>query len=190
MRTTELGPGTTLINRQDAAVVSTASLKTFTRRLKQRMKLGKRGFTICLMGDAEIRRLNRSFRGNDKATDVLSFPWVGRVATSGRNKPIFLGDIAISVETATRNARREGHSALNEIRWLILHGVLHLLGYDHATDNGEMTRLELEVRDELRVGGKSKSNSNGKRQIANGKDKDTRAGREARRRGGRRNRAI
>jgi rRNA maturation RNase YbeY len=63
----------------------------------------------------------------------------------------FLGDIVISVETAKRNAREEGHSILNEIRWLILHGLLHLLGYDHERDRGEMTRLELGLRRRLGI---------------------------------------
>jgi rRNA maturation RNase YbeY len=63
----------------------------------------------------------------------------------------FLGDIVISVDTAKRNARKEGHSTLNEIRWLILHGVLHLLGYDHERDHGEMTRLEHALRRRLSI---------------------------------------
>jgi rRNA maturation RNase YbeY len=65
----------------------------------------------------------------------------------------FLGDIVISVDTAKRNAGKEGHSTLNEIRWLILHGVLHLLGYNHEKDHGEMTRLELSLRKRLRIAG-------------------------------------
>ena len=65
----------------------------------------------------------------------------------------FLGDIVISVETARRNARGEGHATLMEIRWLILHGVLHLLGYDHEVDDGEMTALELRLREQLGVDG-------------------------------------
>ena len=66
----------------------------------------------------------------------------------------FLGDVVISVETARRNARREGHSTANEIRWLILHGVLHLLGYDHETDRGEMTALEISLRARLGIAGR------------------------------------
>jgi len=69
----------------------------------------------------------------------------------------FLGDIVISAETARANARREGHSTENEIRWLILHGLLHLLGYDHATDNGEMTALELSLRERLGISEESKT---------------------------------
>jgi len=65
----------------------------------------------------------------------------------------FLGDIVISVDAARRNAREEGHSTLNEIRWLILHGLLHLLGHDHERDQGEMTRLELALRSRLGISG-------------------------------------
>jgi probable rRNA maturation factor len=65
----------------------------------------------------------------------------------------FLGDIVISVDTARRNARREGHSTLDEIRWLILHGLLHLLGYDHESDQGHMNKLELALRDRLGISG-------------------------------------
>jgi rRNA maturation RNase YbeY len=74
----------------------------------------------------------------------------------------FLGDIVISAETARVNARQEGHSTENEVRWLILHGLLHLLGYDHATDHGEMTALELSLRENLGIGEDSKSRSKGK----------------------------
>jgi probable rRNA maturation factor len=65
----------------------------------------------------------------------------------------FLGDIVISVDTAKRNARQEGHSTLNEVRWLILHGLLHLLGYNHESDQGEMTKLELALRRRLGIAG-------------------------------------
>ncbi len=104
------------------------------RELHQRLS-----FTVCLIDDRAMRALNTKFRGRRKATDVLSFP-----AGSGGNR--FLGDIAISVDTARKNARREGHSVLEEIKLLILHGLLHLLGYDHETDNGRMLRRELRLR--------------------------------------------
>jgi rRNA maturation RNase YbeY len=80
----------------------------------------------------------------------------------------FLGDVVISVETARRNAAAEGHSVLNEIRWLILHGVLHLLGYDHESDSGEMVALELALREKLGVAGGPRERQ-GKRQKANRK---------------------
>jgi probable rRNA maturation factor len=132
--------------------------------------------------DKAIRHLNLAYRGKDKATDVLSFPWNEAAGAFPRAPPApirrgghgglanFLGEVVISVETARRNANGEGHSTLNEIRWLILHGVLHLLGYDHERDSGEMIGLELALREQLGVAGvEKKSKSKVKTQIA--KDK-------------------
>jgi probable rRNA maturation factor len=89
-----------------------------------------------------IRDLNLRFKGIDRATDVLSFP--APVFVRG-----FAGDIAISVEIAAKNARLLGHSASDEVRILIVHGVLHLAGYDHENDNGEMARREQLMRKRL-----------------------------------------
>jgi probable rRNA maturation factor len=148
-------PGVTLINRQRRYYFSRAALCEFAGRLKRRLRLGGKEFNICLVDDRAIRQLNASFLGKDKPTDVLSFPRAA--AAQGKALPLrggnFLGEVVISVETARRNARAEGHSTLNEIRWLILHGVLHLLGYDHAHDQGEMTALELSLREELSIAG-------------------------------------
>jgi len=91
--------------------------------------------SIALVTDAAIRRLNRDFRGKDHPTDVLSFPC---------DPP--LGDIAISVPTARRQAREMGHPLRIELRVLALHGLLHLLGYDHETDQGQMHRAEEKLR--------------------------------------------
>ena len=98
---------------------------------------------VVLAGDGLLRRLNREFRGKDRATDVLSFP--GEGGEEG------LGDVVISVPAATRNARREGHTVLRELDILALHGFLHVLGYDHETDDGEMDRLERRLRRALGV---------------------------------------
>jgi probable rRNA maturation factor len=98
---------------------------------------------VALVSDAAMRRLNRRYRGVDKATDVLSFPAAPPVR-SGRHK--LLGDLAIATGVAARQARREGHSRSQELRILALHGLLHLLGYDHETDLGEMTKLEERLR--------------------------------------------
>ena len=95
---------------------------------------------IRIAGDAEIRRLNRDFRGKDKATDVISFP----VAEPRRGA--IEGDIAISCAIAAANARRFGHLLTDELKILILHGMLHLAGYDHETDGGEMAALESSIR--------------------------------------------
>ncbi len=99
--------------------------------------LPEAGVTILLTGDAEVRRLNRRYRGVDAATDVLSFPSDERPTASG-----YLGDIAISLPAAARQAVPGGWSLSDEIQFLILHGILHLLGHDHERDGGEMNRLQ------------------------------------------------
>ena len=100
--------------------------------------------TIALVTDPVMRRLNRQFRGADKVTDVLSFP--AEASPNPRNVPNFLGDLAIARGVAVRQARAQGHSTRVEIRVLALHGLLHLLGYDHEVDAGEMARLEERLR--------------------------------------------
>ena len=110
---------------------------------------GARGrVTIALVTDPVMRRLNRQFRGIDKATDVLSFP---ADASPGMG---FLGDLAIARGVAARQARAQGHSTRVEIRVLALHGLLHLLGYDHEVDAGEMARLEERLRRRAGVAGR------------------------------------
>ena len=101
--------------------------------------------TVLLTTDSAIRRLNRQFRGKNKATDVLSFPAADPAATRAA------GDLAISIHTARRQADESGHSLLIEIKVLILHGLLHLAGYDHEIDAGEMARLEQRLRAKLRL---------------------------------------
>ena len=98
--------------------------------------------TLMVTDNRELRALNLRFKGADRATDVLSFP--APVFVRG-----FAGDIAISVEIAAKNARLHGHSVSDEIRILVLHGVLHLAGYDHDSDNGEMASRELLMRKRL-----------------------------------------
>jgi len=99
--------------------------------------------TVAFVSDKKIRELNRQFRRVDKATDVLSFP--------GDSSDGEMGDIAISVETAARQAKQSGLTFDGEIAQLLLHGLLHLSGYDHETDNGEMNRLELRLRKKLGI---------------------------------------
>lgn len=91
---------------------------------------------VRFTGDREMRRVNREFRGQDKTTDVLSFP----------GEEGHLGDVLISVPMARRQAAAAGHRVEGEIKTLLLHGVLHCLGYDHETDQGEMERLEGRLR--------------------------------------------
>jgi probable rRNA maturation factor len=103
--------------------------------------------SVLLTGDEEIRRLNREFRHKDKATDVLSFPAAQMNGHGG-----IAGDLAISVETAAREAERQEHSLETELKVLLLHGVLHLAGWDHETDSGEMSEKEEALRRELGLG--------------------------------------
>jgi probable rRNA maturation factor len=101
--------------------------------------------TVLLTTDAAIRKLNRQFRGKNKATDVLSFPAEGP-GTQG-----IAGDLAISVTTALSQAAEQGHPLSTEIKVLILHGLLHLAGYDHEVDDGKMGRRERQLRAKLRL---------------------------------------
>lgn len=103
---------------------------------------GADSFAVRLADDDALHQMNRAFRGKDRPTDVLSFP--GGVDVEGYH----VGDVAVSVPTARRQAAGRGHTARREVRLLILHGLLHCLGYDHETDGGEMERLEARLRKE------------------------------------------
>jgi len=105
---------------------------------------------VLLTDDDRIRNLNRLFRKKNAATDVLSFPAIGwdGEAANGRWKKN-AGDLAISLDTAARQAESFGHSLTTEVKVLILHGALHLAGFDHETDSGEMARIENRLRKEL-----------------------------------------
>ena len=96
------------------------------------------GMTLRLATQAEVRRLNRLFLGTDRSTDVLSFPSPGELEPGDR----YLGDVAVCVPQARRQARRAGWTMDEELSLLVTHGFLHLLGYDHEKDDGEMRRLE------------------------------------------------
>jgi probable rRNA maturation factor len=108
--------------------------------------------TVAVVSDARVRALNRSYRGKDRATDVLSFPAAADAAgpASMHVRPHtvrpYLGDIVIARGVARRQAREAGHDERIEWRVLALHGLLHLLGYDHETDNGTMARVEARLR--------------------------------------------
>jgi probable rRNA maturation factor len=97
--------------------------------------------SVALVSDRRMRALNRQFRGKDVATDVLSFP-----ANRTPGVTPFLGDIVIASGVATRQAKAAGHSAQTEVKVLALHGLLHLLGYDHDKDDGKMARVEARLR--------------------------------------------
>jgi probable rRNA maturation factor len=116
------------------------TLREFARTLQNQVARG-RNFDCLIADDAELRRLNREFRHKDYATDVLSFPAAGAGS--------YIGDLAISLERAREQAREFDHSTYDELRILMLHGVLHLLGYDHETDSGRMARAEKRWRAKL-----------------------------------------
>jgi probable rRNA maturation factor len=106
---------------------------------------------ILITDDAAMRDLNRRFRRKDAPTDVLSFPPASNGAPGAPH--IWAGDIAISAEIAASNAKQLGHSLTDELKVLILHGLLHLAGYDHETDRGEMASKEERLRRALRLTG-------------------------------------
>jgi len=131
------------------AGVSEEALARFVLRARRATAL--RGtVNVLVTGNAAMRSLNLRFRGKNKATDVLSFP----AAPSGhhtRKQRTFAGEIAISADIARENALRLGHSPAQEIKVLALHGILHLAGFDHERDNGEMARKEARLRQALRL---------------------------------------
>ena len=129
-----------LLERQRRRKTSPARLRRVLRGAAAILRVGG-GVCVVLAGDGLLRRLNRDYRGKDRPTDVLSFPGDG--GESG------LGDVVISVATAERNARELGRTLLQELDVLALHGFLHVLGYDHETDDGTMDRLEARLRKRL-----------------------------------------
>lgn len=131
-----------------SAIPNKAALTRFLNRARAAVGLAGE-VHVLLADDATLRRLNRSFRGKNKATDVLSFPACD--ANQGNGSGV-AGDLAVSLETAARQAVRFGHSLRDEVRVLLLHGVLHLAGFDHETDAGEMAVREAKLRKELRLG--------------------------------------
>lgn len=125
-------------------IPSSRTLARFLALAQNAVRL-KGEVTILLTTDAAIRKLNRQFRGNNKATDVLSFPAEGIGAEE------IAGDLAISIPTALEHAAEQGHSLSTEIKVLILHGLLHLAGYDHEADEGKMARRERLLRAKLNL---------------------------------------
>lgn len=118
--------------------LNTAQLQRFARRAQTLARV-KGEVDILISSNKRLRDLNRRFRRKDKATDVLSFP-----RPSG-------GDIAISAQIALESAQRYGHSLASELKILVLHGMLHLAGYDHESDNGRMARAESRLRSQLKL---------------------------------------
>jgi probable rRNA maturation factor len=141
------------ITAPDGASLPTRGLATWLANAAPARARGE--VTVALVSDARMRTLNRSFRNKDYATDVLSFPtWAGKAGGAGKageaigppSTPNYLGDIVIATGVAQRQADEVGHPVGTEIKVLALHGLLHLLGYDHETDAGTMARLEARLR--------------------------------------------
>ncbi|HEY0728768.1 MAG TPA: rRNA maturation RNase YbeY [Pyrinomonadaceae bacterium] len=132
------------VNRQRKTRIDTKAWESFAGKAATAIGNPDAAATIAFVSDKAIRQLNQQFRNVDKATDVLSFP-------ADETDKLNLGDIAISVETAARQAKENGLTFDEEVAQLILHGLLHLSGYDHETDNGEMNRLELKLRRRLGI---------------------------------------
>lgn len=123
----------------------TAVLRGLAKRALSRLGVTRAEVGVLLCDDATIHALNRSYRKKDAATDVLSFD--GGSAEPGGTP--YLGDVAISLDTARRQATKAGHELLRELEILLLHALIHLCGHDHEADHGEMTRLERQLRHEL-----------------------------------------
>ena len=119
----------------DGLNVATRGLGPWLSRIAPATARGD--LSIAIVSDRRMRALNRQFRGKDAVTDVLSFPAESRG---------FMGDIVIAAGVSKRQARDAGHSAQTELRVLALHGLLHLLGYDHEADDGRMARAEARLR--------------------------------------------
>jgi probable rRNA maturation factor len=133
-----------VIFQKRVADLTELALNRFVARARR--AAGLKGLVnVLLTSSAEMKSLNRRFRGKDKPTDVLSFP-----AEPDAQKR-FAGEIAISAEIATQNAWALRHSLAEEVKILVLHGVLHLRGYDHECDNGQMARRERQLRAKLHL---------------------------------------
>ena len=145
-------------NRQRVVGVRVGPLEEFLENIMEEIGLGPDCVAVRLIGDGEMARLNETYRKKKGPTDVLSFPVAADSGKPGTMKQRvrkarkrFLGDIAIAPAVARRNAKSLGRTLPEELKVLILHGVLHLLGYDHETDRGEMERIEMRLRRKLGI---------------------------------------
>ncbi len=144
-------------NRQKLVRVEVRGLLEFLDQLREELGLGEDSVAVRLVTDVEMARLNETYRNKKGTTDVLSFPSEERRRPDNlrthlkKEHGTLLGDIAISPVVAKRNAKTYHRRYLEELKILILHGVLHLLGYDHETDRGEMQRVEIRLRRRLGI---------------------------------------
>ena len=140
---------TEIINNQRKLKLDWEIFKEFAETAVRRIdEAENKSVTVAFVSDRRMRALNKEFRAKDKTTDVLSFPFEVDEFDIERD---FLGDIVISLEQAARQATENDLELETEIKQLILHGILHLCGYDHETDDGEMNRRELELRRALKI---------------------------------------
>ena len=137
-----------IANRQRRVPVVLHPLQQFYERVRRELGFVPESVSIQLISDDAMARLNKKFRKKQGPTDVLSFPANGARPKQGAE---YVGDIAITPETARRNARRFSRSLPVEMRILILHGMIHLAGFDHETDDGKMDHLERRLRKRLGV---------------------------------------
>jgi probable rRNA maturation factor len=137
-----------VVNRQRRFSVDTEKWRAFGEKALQEIGTESHGAIIAFVSDRMMRELNKEFRGRDATTDVLSFP-AGRFEVASIVEEDDLGDVVVSLERAAAQAVEHKMEFEDEIAQLILHGLLHLCGHDHETDNGEMNRLELKLRRRL-----------------------------------------
>lgn len=116
-------------------------LRRWAKTILQQMEKIEAELSLALVGDREIQKLNHRYRGQDKPTDVLSFPLQDRLC------PTLLGDVVISMDTARRQAERRRIPLAEEIQTLLIHGILHLLGYDHEISRAEAIRMRKKERE-------------------------------------------
>ena len=138
-----------VVNRQRKRPIDCERWQAFTARALRFAAADNADVTVVFVSDRAMREINRNWRGQRGTTDVLSFP--ANQDEFEKLGGLNLGDILISIEQAARQAKEHGLSLENEIAQLILHGLLHLCGYDHETDHGEMNRLELRLRKRLGI---------------------------------------
>jgi len=144
------GQAIEVINRQRLYKIDRRGVASLGRAVLDRIGRPEATFAITFIREGRMRELNRSFRGIDAPTDVLSFAYHEDARDDEpQSEPQHLGDLVISAETAARYARELALAFAREIDHLVIHGALHLAGYDHETDNGEMNRLEKRLRREL-----------------------------------------
>jgi len=138
-----------VINRQRKLPIDCERWRAFTEKARKLARVGDADVTVAFVSDRAMRELNRMWRGKRATTDVLSFP--AEQAEFEKTEGPNLGDIVISIEQAARQAKEHGLTFKHEVAQLILHGLLHLSGYDHETDHGEMNRLERRLRKQLGI---------------------------------------